>query len=383
VAKFGARMSFKHTIKMKDHENLENAWTVPKAYYTSDEIFDIEKETLFAKSWICVAHVSEVAKKNSFITRELIGEKLIIVRGRDNILRGFYNVCPHRGHQLLSEESGSIKGTITCPYHAWAFKLDGELSFANNADNVEQFDPERMSLSTFHVNEYAGFIYVNLDANEAKNIEQQLPNLASQMTSAMPDIKNLKLAARFMDRTQSNWKAIVDNYLECYHCPTNHVSFAESVSIDKYQHILYDNWSIQIGEAKASNASYQFEDSIKNPSFDGYWIWPCTMFNMPPGQDFMTVIYELPINANETLQYYDIYFFNEELTQYQKDLIDWYRDVFRPEDLRLVESVQQGLKSRGYRNQGRIMTDKQRSGLSEHGVAYFHRLLARFYLNEV
>jgi len=103
------------------------------------------------------------------------------------------------------------------------------------------------------------------------------------------------------------------------------------------------------------------------------------MFNVPPGADFMTVIYEFPVNAEVTLQHYDIYFLNEELTDYQKNLIEWYRNVFRPEDLRLVESVQKGLKSRGYRGQGRIMVDQRRSGISEHGIAHFHHLLAQKY----
>ena len=143
---FKYSMTFKHTIRMEDHENIENAWTVPKAYYTSEELFEIEKETLFSETWVCVSHASEVANKNTYITRELIGENLIIVRGRDDVLRGFYNVCPHRGHQLLSEDNGKIRGAITCPYHAWAFKLDGELSFANNSENVDQFDPSRMHL---------------------------------------------------------------------------------------------------------------------------------------------------------------------------------------------------------------------------------------------
>lgn len=80
----------------------------------------------------------------------------------------------------------------------------------------------------------------------------------------------------------------------------------------------------------------------------------CTMFNVPPGSNFMTVIYEFPVDAETTLQHYDIYFTNEELTQDQKDLIEWYRNVFRPEDLNLVESVQRGLKSRGYRGRATV-----------------------------
>ncbi len=91
--------------------------TIPARFYTDSQAFEHEKERIFANSWICVAHGSEVARPNDYITREIIGENIVIVRGRDNILRAFYNVCPHRGHQLLSGE-GKAKNVITCPYHA-------------------------------------------------------------------------------------------------------------------------------------------------------------------------------------------------------------------------------------------------------------------------
>ena len=96
----------------------------------------------------------------------------------------------------------------------------------------------------------------------------------------------------------------------------------------------------------------------------------------------MTVIYEYPVSAGMTRQHYDIYFLNKELTDEQQALVEWYRDVFRPEDLRLVESVQKGLNSRGYRGQGRIMADKQNSGISEQGIAFFHRLVAEAHRNK-
>ncbi|MDE9500129.1 aromatic ring-hydroxylating dioxygenase subunit alpha, partial [Xenorhabdus bovienii] len=93
-------------------------YTMPARFYTSQDVFDYEKEAIFAKSWICVAHRSELANPNDYVTREIIGESVVIVRGRDNVLRAFFNVCPHRGHQLLKGE-GKAKNVITCPYHAW------------------------------------------------------------------------------------------------------------------------------------------------------------------------------------------------------------------------------------------------------------------------
>lgn len=373
-------MLFTEQISKDTNKNIDNAWTIPARYYTSEAIFEFEKEKIFAGNWVCVAHGSEVAEKNAYITREIIGESIVIVRGRDGVLRGFYNVCPHRGHQLLSGESGKAKNVITCPYHAWAFKLDGELAHANNCENVENFDKGLASLVPVNVQLHAGFVFINM-SDTPMPIEEQLPGLEEQVYEACQAVDSLKLAARFVSHTPANWKTIVDNYIECYHCPTNHVSFAESVDVSQYEHRLYPNWSVQVGKARPSDSSYRFDESVKDPRFSGFWIWPCTMFNMPPGGDFMTVIYEFPVSAGQTLQFYDIYFVNEELTDDQQRLIEWYKNVFRPEDLRLVESVQKGLASRGYRGQGRIMADRQRSGISEHGVAHFHQIVTQAHLD--
>ncbi|AWL27623.1 Rieske 2Fe-2S domain-containing protein [Acinetobacter defluvii] len=356
-------------------QDADNAWTVPKSYYTSKQVFEVEKERIYAKSWICVGHGSEVATSNQYFTRKIIGENIIVIRGKDSVLRAFYNVCPHRGHELLTG-AGKSKNVITCPYHAWTFKLDGSLALARNCENVANFDKEGSNLVSLKVEEHAGFIFINMDP-EATCVADQLPGFAEKLDEACKVVKDLKLAARFVTDTAANWKLIVDNYMECYHCGPAHPGFSDSVQVDKYWHTIHENWTLQFGYARSSEKSFKLDPSIVDPSFSGFWTWPSTMFNVPPGGDFMTAIYEFPVDEETTLQHYDIYFLNEELTQDQKDLIEWYKHVFRPEDLNLVESVQRGLKSRGYRGQGRIMTDKQRSGISEHGIAYFQSLVAK------
>ncbi|MEQ2026946.1 ring-hydroxylating oxygenase subunit alpha [Xenorhabdus szentirmaii] len=354
--------------------NPAEAYTLPARFYTSQDVFDYEKEAIFARSWICVAHSSELANLNDYVTREIIGESIVIVRGRDKVLRAFFNVCPHRGHQLLTGE-GKAKNVITCPYHAWTFKLDGSLAHARNCENVANFDKELVQLTPVKVEEYAGFVFINMDMN-AGTVEEQLPGLSARVLEACPDVHDLKLAARFTTSTPANWKSIVDNYLECYHCGPAHPGFSKSVQVNRYWHTMHERWSLQFGYAIPSDQSFKFEGES---SFHGFWLWPCTMYNVTPIKGMMTVIYEFPVNAETTLQNYDIYFTNEEMTDDQKALIEWYRDVFRPEDLRLVESVQKGLKSRGYRGQGRIMADNTGSGISEHGIAYFHHFIAQTY----
>lgn len=266
---------------------------------------------------------------------------------------------------------------ITCPYHAWAFKLDGNLAHARNCENVANFDSDKAQLVPVRLEEYAGFVFINMDPN-ATSVEDQLPGLGAKVLEACPEVHDLKLAARFTALTPANWKNIVDNYLECYHCGPAHPGFSDSVQVDRYWHTMHGNWTLQYGFAKPSEQSFKFEEGT-DAAFHGFWLWPCTMLNVTPIKGMMTVIYEFPVDSETTLQNYDIYFTNEELTDEQKSLIEWYRDVFRPEDLRLVESVQKGLKSRGYRGQGRIMADSSGSGISEHGIAHFHNLLAQVF----
>ncbi|WP_018153118.1 aromatic ring-hydroxylating oxygenase subunit alpha [Leeia oryzae] len=357
--------------------DIDNAHTLPARYYTAEEVFAHEKEHIFARSWLCLGHGSEVAQPNDYFTRKVIGENIAVVRGKDGVLRAFYNVCPHRGHELL-KDSGKARNMITCPYHAWTFKLDGELAVARNCENVANFDKSANGLTPLKVAEYCGFVFVNMDP-DAKPIETELAGLQEHFMQVCPDIADLKVAKRVVTETPANWKVIVDNYMECYHCAPAHPSFSQSVGTANYTHTFHGNWTLQRGEASSSDDSYAFDDAANNRHFNGYWIWPCVMFNVVPGDGAMTVIYEFPVSAGVTVQYYEVMFRNTDLSEDQQKFVDWATKEFRPEDLGLVESVQRGLQSRGYRKQGRIMADQARSGISEHGIAYFHRMVAQTY----
>ena len=119
---------------------------------------------------------------------------------------------------------------ITCPYHARAFKLDGNLAHARNCENVANFDSEKATLVPVRTEEYAGFVFINMNP-EAESVETQLPGLQDKVLEACPDVHDLKLAARFTTLTPANWKNIVDNYLECYHCGPAHPGFSDSVGL--------------------------------------------------------------------------------------------------------------------------------------------------------
>lgn len=358
--------------------DLDNAYTLPASYYTAEAVFQYEKEHIFAKAWLCLCHGSELASPNSYVTRKIVGENLVAVRGRDGVLRAFYNVCPHRGHELF-KDSGVAKNVVSCPYHAWTFKLDGELAVARNCEGVANFNKGDYNLSPLQVAEYAGFVFVNMDP-DAPPIEEALKGLDEHLKSVCPNVAELQVASRTITDTPANWKVIVDNYMECYHCAPAHPGFSSSVDASSYTHTFHGRWTLQHGRCHPSEQGYAFDQQQSdNQSFSGYWVWPCVMFNVVPGDDTMTVIYEYPVSAGLTVQYYEVMMKSKEVTPEQRDFITWATQVFRPEDLGLVESVQRGLQSRGYRGQGRIMVDQARSGISEHGIAYFHRMVADHY----
>ena len=358
--------------------NPDVAYTMPASCYTDAQVFRMETERIFARCWIAVLASSDVCEAHAYATASVGGDEILVVRGHDGVLRAFYNVCPHRAHQLLTG-CGKARNAIACPYHAWTFGLDGQLVRARNCDNVEAFDASQANLSPVRVEELCGLVYVNLNPN-ARPLRDEAPGLEEAISARLPAVNRLirARAHRIPHTTKSNWKAIVDNYLECYHCAPVHPGFVSSVNMDTYRHHLHGSWTVQVGEAKASSTGYAVEANAANPAYAGFYLWPTVMINITPGNvGMMTVNTMVPIDADTTLQYYDFYLPEEEPTARQMEIIAYYRDVFRVEDLSLVESVQRGLKSRGYRGRGRLMVDRQRSGISEHGVAHFHQRWAQ------
>src|SRR5262245_39379199 len=140
-----------------------NAWTLPAPYYYSKEVYEAEKNAIFSKSWRFVGHMTEIAKPGDYLTQDICGAGVFVIHGRDGKLRGFHNVCQHRAHRLLSSRKGNVKAVVTCPYHSWAYGLDGKLRNAQNCENVATFDRDSIQLPQVAVELFCGFVFVNLD----------------------------------------------------------------------------------------------------------------------------------------------------------------------------------------------------------------------------
>jgi carnitine monooxygenase subunit len=349
----------------------EYSYTLPASYYRDPEIFARETEQIFFRAWNYACHVSQVREPGSYATTQVGDQGIAVVRGHDGVLRAFYNVCSHRAHELL-KGCGKAK-IVTCPYHAWSYHLDGKLRSATASRKVERFEAEEFALKPVRVDEYAGFVYVNLDPT-AKPLSEQAGELGAGIRQFCPEVESLKFACRIVYEVKANWKTVVDNYLECYHCSVAHPAFVDLVDVKNYRTKTYDMYSTHISPpGRSDNAAYCLPPGQEG-NFAGFWVWPNVALNAFPGSPNISALHMMPTGPETTLEHFDFFFASETPSEAEALAIKYVDEVLQPEDIGLMESVQRGLHSRGY-HQGRFMVDKERTHISEHGLHHFHSLI--------
>src|SRR6056297_2666537 len=236
----------------------KNSYTLPARFYHDPQIWEAEKDAIFYKTWFCAGHVSQVAEPGQFLTVRIHDQNVFVARTRTGDLNAFYNVCPHRGHELVS--GTGKKNIITCPYHAWAFDFDGTLKSARNTENVEGFRKEEFSLKPVKVEVFCGLVLVNLDS-DAEPFAEQMGELEKEIRHFVPSVDDLQYAQRDTYEVEANWKVLVDNFLECYHCAPAHKDFVDLVDMDSYRTITCGLYSSQCaGNPKTLNSrAYSFQ----------------------------------------------------------------------------------------------------------------------------
>jgi choline monooxygenase len=349
----------------------EKSYTAPAGFYTDPLVYEREKEEIFFKSWNYAAHVSQLAEPGSYVTTMVADQNIAVIRGHDGELRAFYNVCSHRAHELLK---GCGKANIvTCPYHAWTYHLDGRLRSAIGQKRVDGFAAEDFGLKPVRLEEYAGFVFVNLDP-DAVPLKETAGDLANEIAGYNNEVPQLKFTHRLTYDIKANWKNVVDNFLECYHCTPAHPAFVDLVDIENYRTKTYGIYSSHISPpGRADNSAYKLPEGMEG-NFAAWWLWPNVTFNIFPGCSNITVLHIMPTGPETVREHFDLFFAEGTSPEIMQGAIDYLDKVLQPEDIGLVESVQRGLHSRGY-NQGRFMVDKERTFISEHGLHHFHALV--------
>ncbi len=366
-----------YTISTGYHEHPSHSLSLRKEAYTDQEWYDADLAGVIRKSWQWVCHVEKLREPGSYVTHNVGGHPIAIVRDRSGTLRAFYNVCKHRAHELLSGEGNTTR--IMCPYHAWVYDLEGQLVRAPYTENLAGFDTSSICLDQIQVEEFCGFIYVNLDPL-APSLAQQSGDLETEIRHWAPDIDQLTFGHRLSYDIKSNWKNVVDNFLECYHCPTAHKDFCELVDMDTYKVTTHGIYSSHMADAgKTANAAYDVSNATVR-THAVWWLWPTTCLMRYPGRSSMIVLNIIPTGPDRTLETYDFFLETSEPDATEQEAIRYLDEVLQVEDIGLVESVQRGMNTPAF-EQGRIVNDPDGSGKSEHAVHHFHGLVLNAYKN--
>ncbi len=196
--------------------------TLPGPAYHSDETYAVDRERVLFRNWLYVGRAERLPRPGTWLRLDIAGESILLVRGHDDRIRGFYNVCRHRGSQLCDAEQGEVRSHLRCPYHAWGYALDGTLVTTPMVER-DEIDRDGTSLWPFHVDVWEGFVFVNLSRERPRPL---LESLAAQQDEvlglARVGLSELRIGHVSTFDVQANWKVVQENYNECLHCPTVH-----------------------------------------------------------------------------------------------------------------------------------------------------------------
>jgi phenylpropionate dioxygenase-like ring-hydroxylating dioxygenase large terminal subunit len=205
-------------------------------FYRSHLVYEKELSELVFRSWIYAGHVSEVAAPGDYLLLEIGEDSLIISRDEDGEIHALMNVCRHRGARVCEHAAGNRK-TFVCPYHGWVYRADGSLKAAREMDMLAGFDAAEYGLKKARVAVYMGLIFINCDP-DAADFLGPLQHLNEPLGAY--DLANAKIAHKQTYKVEANWKLVLENYLECYHCATSHRSYARMHTLKDLDHKVAD-----------------------------------------------------------------------------------------------------------------------------------------------
>src|SRR6185437_15875177 len=344
---------------------LEEALTIPAPWYLDESIAAREQQQVFGRNWIAVGRAGQVAAPGDFFTVELAGEPLVVVRGADEVLRAFFNVCRHHAAAVMTAPCGNAQH-LRCPYHGWTYGLDGSLKGAPEFAGVCNFDRARNGLVPIRVGQWEQFVFVNLSA-EASPLEDFLGDLPARISPL--NLNSLHFFERRTYTLACNWKVYVDNYLDGgYHVPHLHKGLNSVLDYKEYTIENSGSYSLQSSPMVSSEEHADVSAARTGDRAYYYWLYPNFMVNIYHG--VMDTNLVLPLDTSRCLVQFDFYFadVSEAARQRNSESISVSHRI-QDEDVDICESVQRGLGSRAY-TAGRLSVRR------EAGEHLFHRLLA-------
>lgn len=209
---------------------------LPAPWYTSQEMYELERRAIFSRKWLLTTHKLRLAKPGDWLRYDIAGFQFIIARDRDNNINAFHNICRHRAYPVVNEESGSSK-IFACKYHGWSYGLNGKLAKAPGYQELNGFDKSKNGLLPIHVHiDHNGFIWVNLDGKDEPEIawDDDFPGADTQERFKYYNFDDYEYDHTWEMEGPWNWKILADNYNECYHCPTSHPDIPALADLASY-----------------------------------------------------------------------------------------------------------------------------------------------------
>ncbi len=363
--------------------------TLPGAYYTSPAMYEIEKEQIFARSWICIGRGDALEDAGHVLTAEVAGESILVVRDRSEQLHAYFNVCRHRGTRLCTSASDAVGSTIRCPYHGWTYGLDGRLLAAPNLKEMPDLEKALYGLHPVALASWGGYLWVCLDESagplagqpDSQLDAQLVQRLGSLDVMAAYGLEDLAVARTITYDVAANWKALVENFTECYHCPTIHPELTTAVPefASGYGSISGGRWhGAELGQEMAGFSRSGRATRPPLPGltggaerlFYGVILLPNVFLILVP--DHVAFFRIEPVSAGETRVTCDWLFERAALADASFDPGDAVEllDITNRQDFSACERCQLGMGSRTFRDGGVLVP-------SEHLIADFYSYLAR------
>jgi glycine betaine catabolism A len=342
---------------------------IPVSRYTSQARFEAERDVLFRKYPLVVAHSSEVAEPGDFVTSSVLGIPIVAVRGADGQLRAFLNVCRHRGTRLVSEPCGNGKKALVCPYHSWTYDLGGALIHIPHELGFPSVDRSLYGLVPLAVESRFGLVWVRPEGKDPLDVGGYVGELAEDLTDL--GMERHILYRRATDIKKTNWKLIMDAFLESYHIRAIHRTSIYPFFLDDVAFV--DNFSPHMRAAVARRRVLEAKDlppsewELRSMVSMAYFLFPNTVLVLHP--DYVSQLSFVPLDPDTTHYTHSMLIPGEPRSD--KERQHWERSfdlaeksIFQKEDIGTAESIQAGLRSGA--------NEALTFGRFEHAVRTFH-----------
>lgn len=346
------------TFVKRNQIKIDGQKTLPREYFTSPELFNEELEKIFYRRWLCVGRTDRLRNPGDYFVQEVGKESIIVLRDEGGSFRAFYNVCRHRGTRLCEEHQGQFSETIQCPYHLWAYGLDGRLIGAPSTHDIKGFSKADYPLHPVAVDAWEGFLFIDL-SGAAGPLTEAFDAINER--AGLYNLPNLAVAREIVYHVNCNWKLLVQNYSECYHCAPVHPTLAQltppnSGENDLIEGPLLGGYMVlnegtgsmtMSGSACGLHVADDLPEQEQNRVYY-YSIFPNMLLSLHP--DYVMFHTVWPQDQNHTIIHCDWLFHPDSLHNPKFNPEDGiaFWDMTNKQDWHICEQSQRGVESRAY-----------------------------------